>query len=214
MSTEVIVLLVVVGLIIIFLFNNLVSKKNKVEGSLSTIETYLQKRFDLMESLYAQLERELDHESEVYNAVSKNRTGFDELRKTYNESKSNPNALIQTDRMISTMFQGMRQTTEQYPALSSIQAVMQVMNQTVTLENELNAARRQYNSNVVTYKNGIQSFPNVIIANILGFKDVYELYKADEEAKIRPKSASEDFYKAKYAKKMEDLQKEDQNEKQ
>lgn len=209
MSTEIIILLVVVAFIIIFLFNNLVSKKNKVEGSLSTIETYLQKRFDLMESLFAQLERELDHELEVYSVVTKNRTGFDELRKSYDAKKSNPNAIIEADRMVSTMFQGMRSTMEQYPNLPSIQVVTQVMNQTITVENELNASRRQYNSNVTTYRNSIQSFPGVIIANILGFKDAYELYKADEAAQSRPKLASEDFYKAKYAKKLDDLQKED-----
>lgn len=207
--TGVIIAIVVVVVLIILLFNNLVSKKNKVEGSLSTIETYLQKRFDLLESLFAQLERELDHESEVYVAIAKNRTGFNELRKSYDANKSNPNAVVEADRMVTTMFQGMRMTSEAYPQLQSIQAVMQVMNQTVTVENELNASRRQYNANVVTFRNSIQTFPNVIIANILGFKDTYELYKAEEAAQSRPKPASEDFYKEKYAKKLDNLQNED-----
>lgn len=209
MSTEIIILLVVVAFIVIFLFNNLVSKKNKVESSLSTIDTYFKKRIDLLEPLYVQLERELDHESETYKAIAKNRTGFDEVRRIHDAKASNPNAIIEADRMVSTMFQGMRSTMEQYPQLQSIQAVMQVMTQTITVENELNASRRQYNANVTTYRNAIQTFPNLIIANMLGFKDVYELYKADEADKIRPKSPSEDYYKAKFAKKTEDLQKED-----
>lgn len=206
MSTEVIILIVAVVLLIIFLFNNITSKKNKVEGSLSTIDTYLQKRFDMMESLFATLERELDHELEVYSVVTKNRTGFDEVRKAYNENKSNPNAILEADKTVSTIFQGMRMTTENYPQLQSIQAVMLVMNQTITVENEINASRRQYNSNVVTYRNAIQSFPGILIANILGFKDTFELYKADETAQSRPKQVSEDYYKAKYNKKIDDLQ--------
>lgn len=208
MSTGVIILIVVV-LLVIFLFNNLVSKRNKVQGSLSTIDTYLQKRFDMMESLFATLERELDHELEVYGVVTKNRTGFDEVRKAYNDNKANPSAIVEADRTMSTIFQGMRMTTESYPQLQSIQAVMTVMNQTITVENEINASRRQYNANVVTYRNSIQSFPGVLIAGILGFGDDYELYKADEAAQSRPKQASEDYYKAKYAKKVEDLQNED-----
>ena len=209
MSIEIIILIVAVIAIIIFLFNNLVGKKNKVEGSLSAIDTYLQKRYDLLESLFAQLERELDHELEVYSVVTKNRTGFDEVRKAYDSNRANPSAIVEADRAVSTIFQGMRMTSEQYPQLQSIQSVMLVMNQTVTVENELNASRRQYNANVTTFRNAIQSFPGVLIASVFGFKDVYELYKADESAQSRPKTASEDFYKAKYAKKLDDLKNED-----
>lgn len=210
MLVEIIILIVVLGIIIMLLFNNLVSKKNKVEGSLSTIDTYLQKRFDLMEELFATLERTLDHELEVYNVVTKNRTGFDEVRKAYESNKANPGTIVQSDKTISSIFQGMRMTSEQYPQLQSIQAVMTVMNQNITVENEINASRRQYNSNVTIYRNAIQSFPGVLIANILGFKDVYELYKADEEAKKRPKQMSEDYYKAKYEKKTEDIKSENE----
>ncbi|MDR0978841.1 MAG: LemA family protein [Lachnospiraceae bacterium] len=205
---ELIIVLVVIAVLIMFLFNNMVSKKNKIEKSLGDIDTYLQTRYDMLNSLFAQLERELDHESTVYAEVTKNRTGFDEIRKAYAENKNNPSAIVKADTGLSSLFTGMRSTFEKYPELQSIQAVIKVMNETVTVENNLNASRRVYNANVTTFRNAIQSFPGVLIANIMGFKDVYSMYKADEAAQSRPKSASEDYYKAKYAKKLENIDKE------
>lgn len=206
---EIIIILVVIFVILMLLYNTLVSKKNSVEKSLSTIDTYLQKRFDLMESLFAQVERALNHELESYSAITKNRTGFDELRKSYNDKKSDPVAIVQADRAISSMFNGMRNTTEAYPELQALDTVNTVIDQNITIENELNSSRRQYNSNVTVYRNSIQSFPAVLLANMFGFKDIYELYKADEQAQQRPKPKYENYYKNKY-----DQKDQSQNDKQ
>ena len=72
------------------------------------------------------------------------------------------------------------------------------MDANINIENQINAARRNYNNNVENFRNSIQIFPNNIFAGIFGFRDKYELYKADEDAKTRTKPLYEDVYKKKY----------------
>ena len=58
---------------------------------------------------------------------------------------------------------------------------MNLQNNLSKMENQLQAARRLYNSEVTLYNTKIEKFPGNIIAKIFKFKEA-ELFKADEEA--------------------------------
>jgi len=182
---------IIVGVAVVLIaliYNTLITKKNRVEKSLSNIDAFLQQRLDQMENLFILLDNALDHEAQVYADISRERTGFNQIKGMYQSDKTSPAGLVQADNAMSHFLSGARATFERYPELHAIDTVEKVMAENVQIETQLNAARRQYNSNVTLYRNAIQAFPNNIIASIFRLPNKYELYRADEEARqaVRP----------------------------
>lgn len=189
------IIIVVIIVIVLFaiMYNNLVSRKNSVENALSTIDTFLQERLDLMTNLFEQAAISLKHESEVYEKVSELRSEHDKVKADYTNKKDNKE-IVNIDKNISKIGKQFKAVYENYPDLKAIDTVHKAMDANIVMENQINAARRNYNNNIMEYRNAIQSFPTVLFARIFGFKDNYELYKADEEAKQRVKAS--DVYKS------------------
>lgn len=178
----------IVVIFFVLIYNNLVAKRNRIDKSLSNIDTFLQQRLDLMTNLFMNMDTALDHEADVYAQVVKERTGFNQIKELYQTAKTTGKGLIECDKAISQFMQGARMTFENYPELKALDIVSDVMAENTNMENQINAARRQYNSNVTIYRNAIQMFPNNIVAGIFRFTDSYELYRSDEEARaaVRP----------------------------
>lgn len=188
----VIIFIIIIVVIVAIIYNNLVSRKNAVENALSTIDTFLQERLDLMTNLFEQAAVALEHESKVYAEVTKLRSEHSKIKEAYT-NKNDSAEIVNLDKSITRIGKQVEAVYENYPELKAIDSVNKAMDVNVDVENQINAARRNYNNNVMSYRNGIESFPNVIFANMFGFKDKYELYKADEEAKQRVKAS--DVYK-------------------
>ncbi|MGB5012753.1 MAG: LemA family protein [Pyrinomonadaceae bacterium] len=75
---------------------------------------------------------------------------------------------------------------EQYPALRSSEAFMKVQDELSGTENRLNTARIDFNDAVTAYNTTRNSFPAVLTAGLLGFKEE-PFFKAEEGAKTAPK---------------------------
>ena len=181
------VVVIILLAFIMVCWNGLVNKRNSVENALSTIDTCLQTRLDLMSNLFEQIAITFKHEKELYSEIVKLRTMQDDVKKEYieNEKKN----IIEIDKKVSHINRQYLAIHENYPQISSIKAVCKAMDANIEVENQINAARRNYNNNVQSYRDAIQSFPNIIVAGILGFRNKYELYKADEgaEKRVSPK---------------------------
>ena len=77
---------------------------------------------------------------------------------------------------------GLRVVAEQYPELRATENCQQLQRQLSELEDEIQASRRIYNSNVQAFNTKIQQFPGSIIANQGGFtaKPFFEIGDAAE----------------------------------
>lgn len=177
------VLLIILIIFVIFIYNNLNGKKHRIEKSFSTIDVYLQKRFDKMKSLLEETVQAYEHESKTYENISRLRTGITKAMEegTINakvNAENQMNAFIAATPMI---------RTEGYPQLD-IGREMSIFTakQTVISEEELAAARSQYNANVTSFNRAITSFPTMLFAKLFGFGEPYELFKVQEAAKERP----------------------------
>ena len=71
--------------------------------------------------------------------------------------------------MLSQALGGLRVVAEQYPELRATENFQQLSRNLSELEDEIQASRRIYNSNVQAYNTKIQVFPNSVIANSGGF---------------------------------------------
>ncbi len=188
--------IIIVIVVLVLMKNTIVGLKNAVDKSAANIEAYLQQRFDIMNSLFAELERGLDHESNVFKDVTKMRANFNEVRGKFEGNSTE--SVVSTDKAVGRIMGDFVATSEAYPEIKGIAAVQSVMDENARVEREVSAARRSYNSNVASYRNALQMFPTNIIASVSGFKDIYELYKADAEAQNRVKPMFEEHYKNKY----------------
>lgn len=182
----IIVIVVIVLLLAIASYNALVNRRNSVDNSVSTIDACLQTRLDLMSNLFEQVNIAFDHESQIYKELVELRNKQEKLKGEYGKESKD---IVTYDKEISKLSKDYLMVCESYPEVKSMEAVSIAMNANVEVENQINAARRNYNDNVQNYRDAIQSFPNVVFAGLFGFKNVYELYKADEgaEKRVSPK---------------------------
>ena len=179
------VIIVVVVLFLIFTYNNLNAKKNRVEKSFSTIDVYLEKRFDEIGALLEQTLTAYQHEESVYTQVAALRSSI-ETAKT-----GSINDKVKAANGISGFVASPGIRTEAYPELKAISELgMFTAEKTSQVEDDLAAARKQYNNNVTSYNTKISSFPTNLVAGIFGFKTPFELFKVSEGKKERPTVAS------------------------
>ena len=60
---------------------------------------------------------------------------------------------------------------EAYPELKASQNFLELQRQLAELEDQLQMARRYYNGTVRDYNIGIQSFPDLLLARVAGFRE-------------------------------------------
>ena len=140
-------------------YNGLVSEQTKVEQAQADVATALQRRSDLIGNLVESVKGQMNHETEVFTQIAEAR------------------AKIGTGSVTST---------ENYPELKSNQNVEQLMTELAGSENRIFVARKDYNQAATEYNQKLRSFPTVLFANMMNFKEA-ETFKETEEAKTVPK---------------------------
>ncbi len=176
----IIVIAIVVILLVIFMYNNLNSSKQRVEKSFATIDTYLQERTVKMEGLLDQALTVLDSESEMYKQVSAMRSGFNGYQ----------NASINDKVKLDNQMRNFYAAAESYPQIKSIDLFKTAAQTLIKDEQQIGAARRQYNTNVTSYNIKITSFPTSILAGMFGFNEKFELFTLSEAKREEMSSGS------------------------
>lgn len=191
--TTVLIVIGVIVLLVILMYNNLNASKNRVEKAFSNIDVYLEERFDKISALLEQTLTAYDHEEKTYTEIAALRSGI------VNAKGGSINDKVNAENQISAFMASPLMKTEAYPELKSIETLgMTTANETIKSEENLSAARRQYNNNATSYNTSLTAFPTNLIAGIFGFNQPYELFKVSEGKKERPMSASSEFIKRKY----------------
>ena len=147
--------------------------KVKVEEANSGIDVALTKRYDLLTKALASVKGYAKHEAETLSKVIGMRTG--NINELSLDEKSKLNAEL------SEVQRGINVVVEQYPQLKADTQFTLLQNQTADCEEQLQAARRVYNSNVSIFNQKRVSFPDSIVAKRIGFTQDFEFFKADEE---------------------------------
>ena len=185
----VIVIIVVVVLILLAVFyyiakrNGIISARNRVDESWSGIDVQLKRRHDLVPNLVETVKGYASHESQVFEKVTQARA----------ESMSATS--VQDTATAETKLTGaltdLRAVAENYPNLKATENFQQLSRNLSELEDEIQASRRIYNSNVQAYNTDIQQFPGSIIANQGGFTK-REYFEIEDKADRDPVAVSFD----------------------
>ncbi len=174
-------IIVVVIVLLILIYNNLNSTKNRVIKSMSTIDTYLQQRTTMIKTMLDNAINASGIESDMQTQIAQLRSGF------ANYDSASINDKVSLDNK----FRRFTATAESYPAFQSIDLFKQVSSQMVQEEQQIGAARRQYNSNATSYNTMITSFPVGMLAKIFGFNEKFELFTLDQETRQKMTNADD-----------------------
>ena len=172
MSTAAIVALAVVGVLVlslVLLYNGLVSSRNRCEEAWSGIDIQLRRRHDLVPNLVETVRGYAEHERSVLEATTQARAVA--------VAATGIGPVGTAEGALSGALGQLRLVAERYPQLKAADNFSALQRQLVEIEDEIQAARRIYNSNVQIYNTRIQTVPGLVIAGPLRFapRDFFEL---------------------------------------
>lgn len=153
---------IIVGIILLFIiieYNSIKSLQNKVLQSRSSIDVYLNQRFDLIPNLVECVKGYAKHEKEVLELIVKERNMFKE------------NKSLELANKINSEFNSLLALQESYPDLKASEQFLSLQASLEKIESQLQAARRLYNGDVTLYNTKITTFPGNIFAGIMRAKE-------------------------------------------
>jgi LemA protein len=170
----IIAILLLIGLIYILARNSIISLRNRCDEAWSGIDVQLKRRHDLIPNLVESVKGYAAHEKGTFEKVTQARAAAMQAQGPAEASKA--------ESQLTAALGGLRVVAEQYPELRATENFQQLQRQLSELEDEIQASRRIYNSNVQQYNTRIQQFPGSIIANQGGFtpKTFFEISEAAE----------------------------------
>ncbi|MBW8059108.1 MAG: LemA family protein [Solirubrobacterales bacterium] len=177
-----IVVVVVIGaLYYIGKRNSLIAARNRVAEAWSGIDVQLKRRHDLVPNLVETVKGYAKHESQVFEKTAKARADAMAAHSVGDTAKA--------EQQLTGALTDLRAVAENYPELRATENFQQLSRNLSELEDEIQASRRIYNSNVQSYNTDIQQFPASIIAKQSGFTD-REFFEIEDASQREPASVS------------------------
>lgn len=171
------VVLAVIGLWLAGTFNRLVSWRNRVKESWSDIDVQLKRRYDLIPNLVETVKGYASHEQGTLDKVIQARAAAMGA-KSVKEHAAAENQLAGALKSIFAL-------AEAYPDLKAVSSFNQLQTELSDTENKIQAARRFYNSNVMSMNTVVESFPTNLVAGAFGFKKA-DFFELNNEAAKEP----------------------------
>jgi LemA protein len=168
----VLVPIIVVGLILVGMYNGLVSGRNHVKESWAGIDTELKRRYDLIPNLVETVKGYAAHERETFERVV-------EARNRAVASTGSPESQAKDENVLVGALRQMFAVAEAYPVLKASENFLALQHQLTETEDRIQAARRFYNANVRDYNNRCQMFPTDLMAGMFHFEPA-EFFEIEE----------------------------------
>ena len=176
-------IIVVVAIIIIAMYNGLVTSRQKVKNAWSQIDVQLQRRFDLIPNFVETVKGYMQHEKDTLTKVTELRTSW--ANATTVDEKAELN------NQLSGALKTIMAVSENYPDLKANENFKELQEELRNTENKISFSRQFYNDTVTMYNTKIQVFPSNIIAGMFNFT-ARDFFKSDDEAR---KNVKVDFGK-------------------
>ncbi|WP_423363832.1 LemA family protein [Mycoplasma sp. P36-A1] len=178
----ILIILAIIVLIAIYgvsIYNGLVALKNQVQEAFSTMDVYLQKRYDLIPNLVETVKGYAKHENQTFENVIKARNSA--VNATTIESKVEAQGEIQN--ALGRLFA----LAENYPELKANTNFLDLQNQLNNVETDIANARSYYNGVVRTYNTKIESFPSNVVAGMFKFtqEPMYEVQSEEARQNVK-----------------------------
>jgi LemA protein len=158
-------------------YNELTAKQQTVKGSWANVESSLQRRADLVPNLVKAAQMAGVQEQEVFGQIADARSRLLNAQQQApageggDKTPEQKQAIIDAANSFGGTIGRLLSLQESYPQLRSVEAFMNVQTELAGTENRINVARTDFNNAVRDYNTTRNSFPAVLTAGLLGFKE-------------------------------------------
>lgn len=163
-------------LIVIILYNSLISKKNQVTNIFASLDALLKKRYDLIPNLIDSVKTYMNYEKSILTEITN-------LRTKAMSNKISDDEKIELNSKLSRAIGGVFVAVENYPDLKSNQNFLQLQSALNEIEEQISAARRAYNASIMDFNNAVEMFPTNILAKIMNYtaKKSFEIDESERK---------------------------------
>jgi len=172
-------------------YNTLTAKQQNVKGKWANVESSLQRRADLIPNLVKAAQMAGVNEQEIYGQIAEarsrllNATSAPGQGEGGDKTPEQKQAIIDANNSFGGTIGRLLSLQEAYPQLRSTEAFLNVQTELAGTENRINVARTDYNAAVQDYNTTRNSFPAVLTAGLLGFKEE-PFFQAEPGARTAP----------------------------
>ena len=165
----------------IAVYNKLIKSGVGIDEAFSTMDVYLNKRYDLIPNLVETCKGYAKHESETLENVMRARS----LAMKSNGEKDR----FEKENALTGTLRRLYKVTENYPNLKADTHFTKLMNELSRIEDEITQSRKYYNGCVKEYNIMRRVFPKNLIAKMFGFKEraLFEVEDAEVRKNVKVK---------------------------
>ena len=172
-------------------YNELTAKQQSVKGKWADVESSMQRRADLIPNMVKAAQMAGVQEQEVFGQIAEARSRLLDAQRAPgagtdgDKSPEQKQAIIEANNSFGGTIGRLLSLQESYPQLRSTDAFMKVQDELSGTENRINTARQDYTKAATDYNTTRNSFPAVLTAGLLGFKEE-PYYQAEPGARTAP----------------------------
>lgn len=159
----------------ILIYNNLITLKNNVSKNWSNIDVLLKQRYSELPKLVDASKEYMQYESSTLDKIVNARNLALKAMQTRDIA-----TLSAAETTLKSTLGQLFALAENYPALKTNETFQKLQKRISELESDISDRRELYNESVNLNNIRIQQFPDVIVANLFGFKP-YTLMKFSED---------------------------------
>lgn len=168
----IVIILVVICIIVVSMYNNLVSLRQRVQNAWSQIDVQLKRRFDLIPNLQETVKGYMAHESETFSKIAELRTAW--------ASSNTVAEKAEISNQLTAALKTIMAVSENYPDLKASESFLGLQDELRNTENKIAYSRQFYNDTVTMYNTKLEMFPSNLIAKAFNFK-ASELFEVKDE---------------------------------
>lgn len=172
MNTVVIIIVVIILAWIVLTYNGFIQLTNRANEAWSDIDVQLKRRWDLIPNLVNTVKAYAKHESTVFEDVTNARAKAMGATSVHDKDIA--------DGVVKDSIGKLLAVAENYPQLQASSDFVKLQEELTDTEDTIAAARKYYNGTVRNLNIKIHSFPDMMIASVIGMKP-RDFFEADEE---------------------------------
>ncbi|MBC3253088.1 hypothetical protein BFS14_06015 [Serratia fonticola] len=156
-------------------YNRFISLRRFKDDAWSGIAVQLKRRHDLAPNLLSLVRRYAEHEKDLFESLSRQRSAL----------VGNTPQVAESEKEFSGALSRIFALAEAYPELKANENFLSLQQSLAEIEEQLQMARRYFNGTVRDFNILVESFPSLILARLFNFKaDAFFELEDPEEAKV------------------------------
>jgi len=176
------IFLILMGLFLIYVFNQFAKLRNLVKDAWSNIDVALKRRYDLIPNLVETVKGYAKHEKSTLEAV------IDARNAALAVSPGDINSQIKAEQQVQRTLSGIFALGEAYPDLKANTNYLNLQQKLAEIEENLERARRYYNGSVRENNTYGESMPGILVASLFKYQH-FDYFQVDEADRMNVRVA-------------------------